>query len=44
MARDCPQPSKEEGGKSGQAWEDAHIQLNLSEEDIYSNVEIFGLL
>ena len=44
MARDCPQPSKEEGGKSGQAGEDSHTQINLSEENIYINMEGFDLL
>ena len=39
MDRKCPEPSKEEGGKSGKAGEDAHIQLNLAEKDTYSYVE-----
>ena len=41
MAEDCPKSRKEEVKKYGQAGEDAQIQLNLAEEDTYSNVEGF---
>ena len=44
MARDCPEPRKEEGGKSVQAGEYYQIQLNLSEEDTYINMDGFDLL
>ena len=43
MARNCLEPRKEEGVKSGQAGEDAYIQINLSEEDTYSDMESFEL-
>ena len=43
MAWDCTEPSKEESVKSNQAGEDAQIQINLSEEYTYNNVEGFEL-
>ena len=43
MAWEYPQPRKEEGEKSNQAGEDAHIQINLAEEDTYRDVEVFEL-
>ena len=43
MAWDYPEPRKEEDGKSGQVGEYAHIQIKLSEEDTYSDVEVFEL-
>ena len=43
MAWDFPEPSNEEGGKSGQAEEDSQIHINLSYEYTYSSVEGFEL-
>ena len=43
MAWDCTEPSKEESVKSNQAGEDAQIQINLSEEYTYRDVEVFEL-
>ena len=43
MAWECPGPSKEEVVNSGQAGEDTQIQINLAEEDTYSNVEDFEI-
>ena len=44
MTWDCLKPSKEDGGNSGQAREDAQIQINLAEETNYSNFEGFDML
>ena len=41
MAQGCPETIKVEGVKSRKAGEDSQIQLNLSEEDTYIDVESF---
>ena len=43
MAQYCTEPRKEEGGKSNQAGEYAHINLNLSQEGTYIDVEGFEM-
>ena len=43
MVQDCTEPRQYERGKYVQAVEDAHIQINISEEDTYSDVEGFEM-
>ena len=43
MVQDCTEPRQYERGKYVQAVEDAHIQINIAEEDTYSDVEGFDI-